>query len=92
VLIAFLAALYLVVGFAGEISCAEESLIQSTPISTSAASEKADEDSKKTPEVVEHCYTCVPITMPAAAQVSAGLFPQLVVSDGYRPRGSSLAA
>jgi hypothetical protein len=71
VLIAFLAALYLVVGFAGEISCAEESLIQSTPISTRAASVKTDEDSKKTPEVVEHCYTCVPITIPAAAaQVS----------------------
>jgi hypothetical protein len=70
VLIAFLAALYLGVGFAGEISCAEESLVQSTPISASAASEKADEDSKKTTAVVEHCYTCVPITMPAAAQVS----------------------
>jgi hypothetical protein len=70
VLVAFLAALYLVVGFAGEISCAEESLIQSTPISASAASVKTDEDSKKTPEVVEHCYTCVPITIPAAAQVS----------------------
>jgi hypothetical protein len=70
VLIAFLAALYLVVGFAGEISCAEDSLIQSSPISTRAASVKTDEDSKKTPEVVEHCYTCVPITIPAAAQVS----------------------
>jgi hypothetical protein len=70
VLIALLAALYLVVGFAGEISCAEESLIQSTPISARAAWVKTDEDSKKTSEVVEHCYTCVPITIPAAAQVS----------------------
>jgi hypothetical protein len=70
VLVALLAALYLVVGFAGEISCAEESLIQSAPISAGAASVKTDEDSKKTPEVVEHCYTCVPITIPAAAQVS----------------------
>jgi hypothetical protein len=69
VLIALLAALYLVVGFSGEISCAEESLIQSTSISERAAWVKTDEDSKKTPEVVEHCYTCVPITIPAAAQV-----------------------
>ena len=70
VLIAFLAALYLVVGFAGEISCAEESFIQSTPISTSAASVKTDEDSKKTPEVVEHCYTCAPLTIPVGLQIS----------------------
>jgi hypothetical protein len=70
VLIAFLAAAYLVVGFGGEISCAEESLITSAPVSTAAASDKADEGSKKTPSVVEHCYTCVPITLPAAAQIS----------------------
>jgi hypothetical protein len=70
-LIAFLAAAYIVVGFAGEISCAEEYLIQPLlPIGASVASEKAEEGSKKTPTVVEHCYTCVPITMPAAAQVS----------------------
>jgi hypothetical protein len=69
VLVAFLAAAYLVVGFAGEISCAEESLITS-PIPTSAASDKSDEGSKKTPTVVEHCYSCVPMTIPAAAQIS----------------------
>jgi hypothetical protein len=73
VLVAFLAVMYLVVGFAGEISCAEESLITSSPIRTSAASDKADEGSKKTLTVVEHCYTCVPITIPAAAQISEPL-------------------
>jgi SRSO17 transposase len=31
-------------------------------------------------------------TIPPSGPRSAGLFPQLVVSDGYRPRGSSLAA
>lgn len=67
---AFLAAVYLVVGFAGEIACAEESLFTSVPISTSPASDKADEGSKKTPTVVEHCYSCVPVAMPAAAEVS----------------------
>jgi hypothetical protein len=70
VLIAFLAAAYLAVGFGGEVSCAEESVITSVPVSTAAASDKADEGSKKTPSVVEHCYTCVPIMLPAAAQVS----------------------
>jgi hypothetical protein len=69
VLIAFLAAVYLVVGFAGEISCAEESLGGATPISTSVATDKVDEGSKAT-VVVEHCYTCVPITIPAPIQVS----------------------
>ena len=69
-LIAFLAAVYLVVGFAGEISCAEESLITSTPIRISVALDKTDEGSTKTLTVVEHCYTCVPITIPAATQIS----------------------
>jgi len=40
VLIAFLAAAYLVVGFVGEISCAEESLITSTQVSASAAAKQ----------------------------------------------------
>jgi len=31
-------------------------------------------------------------TIPPSEPCSAGLFPQLVVSDGYRPRGSSVAA
>lgn len=69
VLMAFLAAVYLVVGFAGEIACAEETLFTSEPISTSAPSDKADEGSKKTPTVVEHCYSCVPITVPPAVSV-----------------------
>jgi hypothetical protein len=70
VLVAFLAAAYLVVGFVGEISCAEETLITSAQVSASAASDKSDEGPKKPPVVVEHCYTCVPITLPEAAHVS----------------------
>lgn len=66
VLMAFLAAVYLVVGFAGEIACAEETLVST---SISAASDKADEGSKKAPTVVEHCPTCAPITVPVAALV-----------------------
>ena len=70
VLIAFLAAVYLVVGFGGEISCAEETLVTSGPISTTMALDESDAGSKKTPTVVEHCYTCAPVTIPAAAQIS----------------------
>lgn len=66
VLMVFLAAVYLVVGFGGEIACAKEPLV-STSIST--ASDKADEGSKKAPTVVEHCHTCAPITVPVAASV-----------------------
>jgi hypothetical protein len=70
VLIAFLALAYLVVGFAGEISCAEETLVTSGPINTTTALDEPDAGSKRTPTVVEHCYTCAPVTIPAAAQIS----------------------
>lgn len=66
VLTAFLAAVYLVAGFAGEISCAKETLVST---SISAALDKGDEGSKKAPTVVEHCSTCAPITVPVAALV-----------------------
>ncbi|UGV24661.1 hypothetical protein E0H22_02555 [Rhodopseudomonas boonkerdii] len=64
---AILAAAYLVVGFAGEIACAED-LSTSVPVGISTA-EKTDEGSKKTPTVVDHCYSCVPLTVPAAVAV-----------------------
>lgn len=69
-LTAALAVAYLLVGFAGEMSCAEETLeIANASIATSseanAATEKSDEGSKKAPTVVEHCYTCVPLLVPA---------------------------
>jgi hypothetical protein len=70
VLSAVLVAAYLIVGFGGEISCAEESLSTDTSLDVSAVSVKADKGSKKAPTVVEHCYTCVPLTIPAAIQVS----------------------
>jgi len=70
VFIAFLAAIYLIVGFGGEVSCAEETLITGTSFDISAVPDKADQDSKKTPTVVDHCYTCAPLTIPATIQVS----------------------
>lgn len=70
-LVAFLAVAYLVVGFGGEVSCAEETLsFTSLVLSVSAAPDELDEGSKKTPAVVDHCYTCAPITIPDAIQVS----------------------
>jgi hypothetical protein len=72
-LLALLAAVYVLVGFGGEISCAEEAL-ESIPFSTAdvgADFGKADVDGKKTPTVVDHCYTCVPLTIPVVATLSA---------------------
>lgn len=69
-LTALLAVAYLLVGFAGEMSCAEETLeLSNASIADSsevnAVTEKSDEGSKQAPTVVEHCYTCVPLLIPA---------------------------
>jgi hypothetical protein len=74
-LTALLAVAYLLVGFAGEVSCAEETLeIANASVANSsevnAATEKSDEGSKRAPTVVEHCYTCVPLLMPALVLVA----------------------
>jgi len=66
----FFAVAYLWVGFAGEISCAGESLFTGSLLAVNAASDDVDEGSNKTPTVVDHCYSCAPITIPVAIQVS----------------------
>jgi hypothetical protein len=70
VLMVLLAVAYLFVGFAGEISCAEETLAAASLLDAGAVTDKSDEGSKKAPEVVEHCYTCVPLLMPALVLVA----------------------
>src|ERR1700730_17271052 len=70
VLTALLVATYVIVGFGGEISCAEETLATANSLDASAATDKSDEGSKKAPEVVEHCYTCVPLLVPAPVLVA----------------------
>jgi hypothetical protein len=70
VLTALLVATYVIVGFGGEISCAVETLETANSLGASAVTEKSDEGSKKTPTVVEHCYTCAPVVMPALAPVA----------------------
>ncbi len=65
-----LAVAYLVVGFAGEISCAEETLPAASLLDASALTDKSEEGSKKAPELVEHCYTCVPVLVPPLVLVA----------------------
>ena len=67
VLVAMLAAIYVLVG---EISCAEESLTTEVSYDISALPGQADQSSKNTKVVVEHCYTCAPLTIPAAIQIA----------------------
>lgn len=61
---------YLFVGFGGEVLCAGESLFTSVLLSVSVAPEEVDDGLKKAPTVVDHCYTCAPITIPVVTQVS----------------------
>jgi hypothetical protein len=70
---ALLIAAYVIVGFGGEISCAEETLATASSVDAGAVTNKSDEGSKKAPEVVEHCYTCVPLLMPAPVLVAEPL-------------------
>ena len=66
---------YVVVGFAGEISCASETLASADQIEIADASamtdqDKADQGSKKPVTVVDHCYTCVPLLVPPPVLVA----------------------
>jgi len=75
-LMALLAVAYLLVGFGGEISCAEETLPVANSFDAGAVVDEPDEGSKKAPQVVEHCYTCVPLLIPA---------PVLVIEPSAEP-------
>ena len=73
---------YVVVGFAGEISCASETLANADQIEIGDASAKTDQGktdqgSKKPAVVVDHCYTCVPLLIPPPILV-AGPFAKPV--------------
>jgi hypothetical protein len=69
-LTALLVALYVIVGFGGEVSCAKESLEAGGSFDVSAVMNKSDEGSRKGPATVEHCYTCAPVVMPVLAPVA----------------------
>lgn len=70
VLTLLLIAAYVFVGFGGEISCAKESLTAEVSIDSSVQSDKAEKSSKSAKVVVEHCYTCAPLTIPTAAHIA----------------------
>ncbi len=55
---------YVVVGFAGEISCASETVVGAGQIDIGDAPAKTEQGSKKPVTVVDHCYTCVPLLIP----------------------------
>src|ERR1043165_4195075 len=69
-LTALLALAYVVVGIGGEIYCPEETLEIAGHVSFDVAQDKADQGTKKSVAVVDHCYTCVPLLLPAPVLVA----------------------
>ena len=66
---------YVMVGFAGEIACAGETLgsadrIEIADVPANTDQGKADQGSKKPVSVVDHCYTCVPLLIPPPVLVA----------------------
>lgn len=65
---------YIIVGVAGEIACAEETLASveaAEQVELAATPGKADQESKKPiVAVVDHCYTCVPLLIPPPVLVA----------------------
>ena len=61
---------YVIVGFGGEISCAEESLIPGASADVIVVADGANEGSKQAPTTVEHCYTCAPVVIPVLVPVA----------------------
>lgn len=61
---------YVAVGFAGEISCASETLASADEIEIADSPAKTEQGSKKPVTVVDHCYTCVPLLIPPPVLVA----------------------
>ena len=83
-----LALAYIFVGFGGEISCAQETLENNAAIDVSVSPEskspeskslesispgQAEQGSSKATQVVDHCYTCVPLLIPAPVLIAEPL-------------------
>ena len=75
-LTALLTMAYVIVGIGGEISCARETLEMTGQVAVDVAQDNADQGTKKTVTVVDHCYTCVPLLLPA---------PMLVAEPSAKP-------
>lgn len=62
---------YVIVGIAGEIACAQETLASVEQLELGNVPGKADQDTKKPAvTVVDHCYTCVPLLVPPAILIA----------------------
>jgi hypothetical protein len=71
VLLVFLAISYVLVSVGGEISCAEETLEAANGATlVTGTADNPEEGSKKATPVVDHCYTCIPIVLPAPLLVA----------------------
>lgn len=81
-LTAFLTLAYLIVGIAGEVSCAEETLAVADQVMLDGDQDKADQGVRKSVTVVDHCYTCVPLLLPP---------PVLFVEPSAKPAALAFA-
>lgn len=71
-LLAFLALTYLFVGLADAVTCTEAiSLGLVSDVGTDSGGAPDEGGTKKSPLVVEHCYACAPVLMPAPVPVAA---------------------
>jgi hypothetical protein len=66
----FLMLAYVMVGIAGEVACAEETLAVADRVMVDGGQDKADQGDKKSVAVVDHCYTCVPLLLPLQVLVA----------------------
>jgi len=69
-LTALLTVAYVIVGFAGEIACAQETLEAASVVTAEVPRDEADQGTKKPVTVVDHCYTCVPVLIPPSVLVA----------------------
>lgn len=66
----FLTLAYIIVGISGEIACAQETLEATDQVTVDDPQDKADQGTTKSVTVVDHCYTCVPLLLPAPVLVA----------------------
>lgn len=69
-LTALLMLAYVVVGLAGEIACARETLEPADQVTANAPRDTADHGTRTSVAVVDHCYTCVPLLLPPPVLVA----------------------
>jgi len=69
-LTALLTIAYVIVGIAGEMACARETLEAADQVTVDALQGKADQGTKTSVTVVDHCYTCVPLLLPPPVLVT----------------------